>query len=183
MKTSANFPQIVAARVYDSGDRGISILGLFVRVENRRLDDVIELAKYGGLTISKKIKKKSISSMGYLWVLCNDIANILNTTKEEVYKRAVGAVGVFTPLRVAERAYPRFKQNWEGNGVGWFLNEVSHSGGYVEANAYCGVSTYSQEELNRLLNELIAEAEDLGIDTDASRYRRVLTRKESNAWK
>ncbi len=179
----ANFAKIQAARVYDSGESGISILGLFVKAENRRLDALIQLAKYGELTISKKQKRKSVSSMGYLWVLCNDIANILNTTKEEVYKRAVGAVGVFTPLRVVERAYPRFKQNWEGNGVGWFLNEVSHSGGYVEANAYCGVSTYSQEELNRILNELIAEAEDLGIDTDASRYRRVLTRKESNAWK
>ncbi len=175
---SINFPRIAAARTYPSGAPGISILGLFVEANNRHLDEVLELARQGELTIEKHKKKKSLSSLGYLWALCDDIANVLNSTKNEVYRRAVANVGVFTPLMVTERAYPRFKQNWESNGVGWFILEVNHSGGYVDANAYCGVSTYTQEELNRVLNELIAEAEGLGIDTLASKYRRVLTRKE-----
>lgn len=179
---SVNFPRIAAARTYPSGVPGISILGLFVEASNRHLDEVLELAKQGELTIEKQKKRKSLSSLGYLWVLCDDIANVLNSTKNEVYRRAVANVGIFIPLSVAERAYPRFKQNWEGNGAGWFITEVNHSGGYVEANAYCGVSTYTQEELNRVLDELISEAEGLGIDTLASKYRRVLTRKEE-AWK
>ena len=179
---SVNFPRIAAARTYSSDVPGISILGLFVEANNRHLDEVLELARYGELTIKKPKRKKSFSSLGYLWVLCDDIANVLNSTKKEVYRRTVASVGVFTPLKVTERAYPRFKQNWEGNGAGWFIIEANRSGGYVEANAYCGVSTYTQEELNRVLDELITEAEGLGIDTLASKYRRVLTRKEE-AWK
>lgn len=180
---SVNFPRVAAARTYPSDVPGISILGLFVEADNRHLDEVLELARYGELTIEKPKKKKSISSLGYLWVLCDDIANVVNSTKSAVYRRVVANVGVFTPLRVMERAYPRFKQNWEGNGVGWFVMEMDRSGGYVEANAYCGVSTYTQEELNRVLEELIAEAEGLGIDTLASKYRRVLTRKKDETWK
>lgn len=180
---SVNFPRIAAARTYPSDVPGISILGLFVEANNRHLDEVLELARYGELAIEKPKKKKSLSSLGYLWVLCDDIANVLNSSKIEVYRRVIASVGVFTPLRIVERAYPRFKRNWEGNGAGWFITETNRSGGYVEANAYCGVSAYTQDELNRVLEELITEAEGLGIDTLASKYRRVLTRKKDEMWK
>ena len=63
---------------------------------------------------------------------------------------------------------------WESQGTGFFC-KVTHEGTErTEYNAYVGSSQYTQEELSRLIEELVAEAENLGIDTKASRECRAL---------
>ena len=62
------------------------------------------------VTIKKRRKKKrSISINAYFWVLLDQIAAMLHTTKEELYKDVVRADGVFTVAEMKSEAFPRFR--------------------------------------------------------------------------
>lgn len=155
---------------------GVSCLKPFLVTENRFLDAIIQKIKSGRyeFLLRRKKKKKSLSANAYMWVLCDEIARILQSTKDEVYKQAVANVGVFFPLSCESAAFARARAVWESQGAGFFCNVTREQAGRTEFNAYVGSSQYTQEELSRLIEELVAEAENLGIDTRASRECRAL---------
>ena len=159
---------------------GVSCLKPFLMTENRFLDAIIQKIKSGRyeFVVRKKKKTKSLTANAYMWVLCDEIARILQSTKDEVYKQAVANVGVFFPLSCESAAFARARAVWESQGAGFFCNVTREQAGRTEFNAYVGSSQYTQEELSRLIEELVAEAENLGIDTKASRECRALI-----AWK
>lgn len=155
---------------------GVSCLKPFLMTENRRLDGIIQKIKSGKyeFVFRKKKKAKSLTANAYMWVLCDEIARILQSTKDEVYKQAVANVGVFFPISCKSAAFARARAVWESQGAGFFCNVTREQAGRTEFNAYVGSSKYTQEELSRLIEELVAEAENLGIDTRASRECRAL---------
>lgn len=155
---------------------GVSVLKPFLMTENRRLDGIIQKIKSGKyeFVFRKKEKTKSLTANAYMWVLCDEIARILQSTKDEVYKQAVANVGVFFPLSCERGAFARACAVWESQGAGFFCHITREQAGRTEFNAYVGSSQYTQEELSRLIEELVAEAENLGIDTRASRECRAL---------
>lgn len=155
---------------------GVSCLKPFLMTENRRLDGIIQKIKSGKyeFVFRKKKKTKSLTANAYMWVLCDEIARILQSTKDEVYKQAVANVGVFFPLSCESAAFARARAVWESQGAGFFCKVTREQAGRMEFNAYVGSSQYTQEELSRLIEELVAEAENLGIDTRASRECRAL---------
>lgn len=155
---------------------GVSCLKPFLMTENRRLDGIIQKIKSGKyeFVFRKKKKTKSLTANAYMWVLCDEIARILQSTKDEVYKQAVANVGVFFPLSCESAAFARACAVWESQGAGFFCKVTREQAGCTEFNAYVGSSKYTQEELSRLIEELVAEAENLGIDTRASRECRAL---------
>lgn len=159
---------------------GVSCLKPFLMTENRRLDGIIQKIKSGRyeFVFRKKKKTKSLTANAYMWVLCDEIARVLQSTKDEVYRQAVANVGVFFPLSCESAAFARKRAVWESQGAGFFCNVTREQAGRTEFNAYVGSSKYTQEELSRLIEELVAEAENLGIDTKASRECRALI-----AWK
>lgn len=159
---------------------GVSCLKPFLMTENRRLDGIIQKIKSGRyeFVFRKKKKTKSLTANAYMWVLCDEIARVLQSTKDEVYRQAVANVGVFFPLSCESAAFARARAVWESQGAGFFCNVTREQAGRTEFNAYVGSSKYTQEELSRLIEELVAEAENFGIDTKASRECRALI-----AWK
>lgn len=155
---------------------GVSCLKPFLMTENRFLDAIIQKIKSGRyeFVFRKKKKTKSLTANSYMWVLCDEIARVLQSTKDEVYRNAVANVGVFFPLSCERAAFTRARAVWESQGAGFFCNVTREQAGRTEFNAYVGSSQYTQEELSRLIEELVAEAENLGIDTKASRECRAL---------
>ena len=155
---------------------GVSCLKPFLMTENSRLDGIIQKIKSGKyeFIFRKKKKTKSVSANAYMWVLCDEVARILQSTKDEVYRQAVANVGVFFPLSCESAAFARTRAVWESQGAGFFCNVTREQAGRTEFNAYVGSSKYTQEELSRLIEELVAEAENLGIDTKASSECRAL---------
>ena len=68
---------------------GVSCLKPFLMTENRRLDGIIQKIKSGRyeFVLRKKKKAKSLTANAYMWVLCDEIARVLQSTKDEVYKK------------------------------------------------------------------------------------------------
>lgn len=112
-------------------------------------------------------KKRSLDANGYLWVLCDEIAKVLNTTKEKVYKKSVHEVGVFDYIMLTNNAVDTFIQNWETKGLGWFCEKMDKCKieKCTKLMVYYGSSTYDTKEMARLIDYVVEEAKEIGVDT------------------
>lgn len=112
-------------------------------------------------------QKRSLSQNAYMWVLLDEIAKAVNRSKEDIYKELVKDYGVFEVLPLKDEAVKRFNHNWSKNGLGWFTETIGQSKlkGYTNLIAYYGSSTYDTQEMNRLLDAVVNECQELGIQT------------------
>jgi hypothetical protein len=119
------------------------------------------------VTIKEYRKKRSLSQNAYLWVLLDQVAAKVNRSKEDIYKIYIKDYGVFEPLPIRNDAVDRFINNWSKNGLGWFCEDLGESklDGYTKLIAYYGSSTYTTAELKRVLDAVILDCEELGIQT------------------
>lgn len=115
---------------------------------------------------------RSLSANAYCWVLCEKIAVETSTanvpvSKEDVYREAIRRVGSFQIVRIPAPAVETTCEHWQRNGVGWIAESLGHRTGddYDDVCLYYGSSTYDRAEMARLLDDLIEDAEALGIET------------------
>ena len=107
-------------------------------------------------------EKKTVPANAYLWQLCHKIGTkIGGLTKEDVYKDAIKAKGVFQYIKVDN--FEEFNARWSKLGTGWFCEEVSVDN-YV--NAYYGSSTYNKKELANVIDFVVEVAKEQGICRD-----------------
>ena len=127
--------------------------------------------KYHDKEINVDIKvwrpKRSGAANRYMWVLVDKIAQRLRVTKEEVYKREIREIGgVSDVCLMIDEAVERFCKQWESQGLGWQTEVINLGDGRSNVIAYYGSSTFDTEQMTQLIDNLIFEAEQLGIDTD-----------------
>lgn len=127
------------------------------------LKDDIELS----VQVKEYRKKRSLSQNAYMWVLLDEIAKAVNRSKEDVYRELVKDYGVFEIIPLKDEAVKRFNHNWAKNGLGWFTDVLGKSKlkGYTNLIVYYGSSTYDTKEMTRLLDAVINECQELGIQT------------------
>lgn len=119
----------------------------------------------------KKKRKRSLDANDYLWVLCTKVAEKLQdgktmVTKEDVYRRHIRSVGVYTALAVQENAVEAFTDAWRKNGTGWLAEVVDSTlDGCKKVFAYHGSSTYTSTEMSRLIDSVLEDCRALGIET------------------
>ena len=119
------------------------------------------------VTVKKYSKPRSLSQNAYLWVLLNEIGIKVGRSKEQVYREYVKDFGVFQILPLRNDAAKNFCDKWAKNGLGWLCEDLGESKlqGYTKIIAYFGSSTYTSEEMSRLLNAVIEDCKELGIST------------------
>ena len=119
------------------------------------------------VTVKEYRQKRSLSQNSYLWVLLDKLAEKVNRSKEDIYKIYVKDYGVFEPLPIRNDAVDRFITNWSKNGLGWFCEDMGESklDGYTKLIAYYGSSTYNTKEMTRLIDAVIYDCNEQGIDT------------------
>lgn len=111
--------------------------------------------------------KRSHDANSFLWSLCDKIAIVMRSSKEEVYRELVKRVGVFESISMRTDAVDSFRRMWGERGLGWFVEVIDDSmlQGYKSVFVYFGSSSYDSAQMSRLLDETIQEAESLGIPT------------------
>lgn len=117
------------------------------------------------VTVKEYRQKRSLSQNAYLWVLLDKLGAKLNRSKEDIYKIYVKDYGVFEVLPIRNDAVDRFIGNWSKNGIGWFCEDLGESklNGYTKLIAYYGSSTYNTAEMTRLIDAVIQDCEEQGI--------------------
>jgi hypothetical protein len=153
-------------------DLNTSKLKISIILDTNNKDDVLKLKNENKLNIDLKKyrEKRSLDANSYCWVLCEKIAQEMSkdgtiVSKEDIYKDAVQNFGVFIPFIVEEKAFEKFKEVWEKQGLGYQVQETSRKNKCVRVNCYYGSSSYDTKEMSRLVDSLVQEAQVLGIET------------------
>ena len=111
--------------------------------------------------------KRSLDANGYAWVLIDKLAAKLHTNKTDVYRNAIREIGgVSTTVCIMKEAADEMKRNWRQMGIGWMADEVpSKLKGCVNLILYYGSSVYDTVQMSALIDELVSECKDQGIET------------------
>ena len=128
----------------------------------QKIDDkqyIVEIKKYS--------KKRSLSQNSYLWVLLDELGKKLQMSKEEVYKKYISDYGVFEIIPIKNEAVDRFVKSWCNNGLGYLCRDMGESKvkGFTNLMVFYGTSSYSTQEMTRILEAVIMDCEEIGIDT------------------
>ena len=139
--------------------------------EISKLKEIVEQGKELTVDIKQFRKKRSLDANGMLWAILNQMAEILKTSKDEVYLEMLSRYGVFTHVIVKADVVEKVKREWKTVRE---LGEVTVNGKTgIQLQCYFGSSTYDSKEFSVLLEGVISEAKELGIDT--------ITEAEKNA--
>lgn len=129
------------------------------------------------VNIKRHYKKRSLDANDLLWELCTKISEALSNdklivSKEEIYRKHIKESGVCTFLAGLERDMELFSREWHEKGIGWFTERVDDCKipGCVKICVYYGSSCYDTKEMSRLIDSVIDQAKQIGVE--------VLTERE-----
>lgn len=131
----------------------------------RKLFDTLK-EKIIRIDLSKFSPKRSKDANALCWALCSDIGKALRppVRKEEVYRMAIRAVGVYTDVEVKTWDVETLIGRWSSHGEGWVADVIDDAGiGRKKVFLYYGSSTYSVDEMRVLLDWLVDQAEQMQI--------------------
>lgn len=115
------------------------------------------------IEIKKHRNKRSLDANAYLWVLLQKLAEVLRTDKWSVYLQMLKRYGQFTYIVVKPGAVEAVKKQWrECEEIG----EIDVNGTKaVQMLCYYGSSTYDTKEMSVLIDGVVSECKELGIET------------------
>ena len=120
------------------------------------------------LKVDEYHPKRSLDANSYLWVLCGKIAELVGSTKEEVYQKCVNEAGQYEIVPIKREDIKKYKRMWESQGIGYMtevLGECKRTKGYMNVIRYYGSSTYDSKQMATLIDNVVQECEELGIET------------------
>lgn len=166
-----------------------SPLGVMVVIPAPQDNDLAKLDKDKEyvIEIKKKSKSRSMNANAYCWVLCQKLALELSKngyiSKEAVYRKAIKDCSCFTYVPVREDAIERYIQIWQAHGIGWIAEDAGECKslqGYHNIMCYHGSSIYTVSEMQRLIDCLVDECHQLGIQLEDSDYIQSLVKEWGN---
>lgn len=127
-------------------------------------------------------KSRSLDANAYFWKLCGELADKTRQPKDEIYKTLVRQVGMFRAMTVQKEALPTLEKAWGDRGIAWFIDKVDEyettfketdkNGKEVwnlkpvcDVRLYYGSSVYSTKRMSLLIDSLVEECKEQGIET------------------
>jgi len=159
MKARANK---IRCQFTETGQQEI-VLSLIEKSEIADLKKSIENDKLLVVEVKQYHQHRSLNSNAFLWVMLEKMAGVLNATKDELYLQMLDRYGVFTHLIVKQQAVNRVIGEWR---TVRNLGEIKINGQTgVQLQCYFGSSGYDTAEMARLIDGVVSECADLGIET------------------
>lgn len=111
------------------------------------------------LTAVKHRNKRSLDANAYLWVLCDKIAKKIDSDRERVYVMELERYGQFEDVSIRTDAVEEFRRHFK-------YTDARYTGdGWTVVRVFYGSSGYNTEEMSELIDGVVNDAEDLGIET------------------
>ena len=112
-------------------------------------------------------EKRSLDANAYAWILMDKLAEVTNIPKEDIYRQAIRDIGGNTEtVCVKAESEKKVRESWSRNGLGWMTDTMpSKLPGCVNVILYYGSSIYDTKQMSRLIDNLVADCKDLGIET------------------
>ena len=149
-------------------DYNTSKLKISLLLDTNNKDVIEELKNENKLNIELKkySKKRSLDANAYAWVLLGELQEVLNIPKEDIYKDLIKNIGSYEVVPIKNEAVEKFRNAWSKNGLGWITETTkSKLEGFTNVLAYYGSSVYSVSEMSRVIDLIVQECKQLGIET------------------
>ena len=124
------------------------------------------------IVIDKYREKRSNQANNYMWALCTKIAEErskdgVKITKDDVYREEISSLNVFYDDEIEPEKVKWRRTAWEKIGTGWITERVDFTpdGEKEVIRFYYGSSQYNKKQMARLIDNLVQDAEALGIPT------------------
>lgn len=121
-------------------------------------DLIVEIKKF------RKARSKDQNSL--LWEIITLIANSVNLPTNELYKQFIKDYGFSTIMPVKNELLNQFVCEWEQKGLGSQAEIIKESkfDGYTNVKLYFGSSGYDTKQFSLLLDGIMQEADNIGVD-------------------
>ena len=119
------------------------------------------------LEVKEHKKKRSLDANAYAWVMISKLAEKLNIPKTDIYRSAIKEIGGNSDVVcIQDKAVDSLCDGWQRNGIGWLTERFpSKLDGCTNVTLYYGSSTYDTAQMSRLINIIVEECRQLGIET------------------
>lgn len=118
-------------------------------------------------TVKKHLKKRSLDANAYLWHLLGELAGKMRTTSVEVYLHYVRNYGIYKDFLWTEDEAKTLMHVWTSMGIGWQIEKLDFAadGDRIIHRAYYGTSVYNTKQMSRLLDAVVEDCKEQGIET------------------
>lgn len=147
--------------------------GARITIETKDRQTVTEfLDDLKGIPLTVEIKpykkKRSLDANAYFWKLLGDLAAKIRVPREEIYRSYIREIGGNSEtVCVKAEAAERLQTAWKGKGIGWVTDEMpSKINGCMNVILYYGSSTYDTAQMSRLIDLLVQDCKEQGIQTE-----------------
>lgn len=156
---------------YESGDRlGGYITFRVVKLSSNEISRLKEGAKF---VIEPYRGKRSLDANAYMWILCTKIAEVVRSSKDEVYEEMIQKYGYMSEITITVKSevdMGRIQGHWK------FIKE-SQDGKFKAYQMIRGTSEYDRAEMAHFIDMVVSEAKELGIETlPESEIQRMMER-------
>ena len=105
--------------------------------------------------------RRSLNANAYAWVLMNEIANVLRTSKDEVYVEMLKRYGQSEVISVLSHIdISKVVKYYEEIGTAHLQGKD-----FTHYRVFIGSSEYDSKDMSILIDGIIGEAKELGIET------------------
>ena len=143
------------------------VLQLAVNESLYGIDDLRD--KDLSIKITRKTKKRSLDANALLWHCLGEMAKKFSPPRDkwEVYLESLKKYGKYSYVLMDEKAVETFKRLWRETEV---VGEVDVNGrNAIQLLCYYGSSTYDTKEFSVLLDGVIEDMKDLGLQPPMTR--------------
>lgn len=123
--------------------------------------------------IKPKVKRRSLNANAFFWATVNDIASVTGEKPTDIYRTFIRDVpDNNTVICVASKKAEAFREQWEGQGLGWICDYFHRPAKDERATnliCYVGSSRYDRSQMSRLVDLALQEAKQQGIPPRLSR--------------
>lgn len=151
----------------------------FTMNEDAAINEVnaIQSCEKLSITAKKYRAKRSLDANGMLWACLGKMAETLHSDKWEVYLQMLKRYGKYTYICVKPSVVDAMKAQWRECEV---VGDIKINGKEaVQMLCYFGSSTYDTKEFSVLLDGVISEMKEMGLEAPASEeMRRALEQWE-----
>lgn len=147
-----------------SGDYEVTLIVSKDQENNMEpLNELLNDEKLKVCKIDHKKKRRSLNANSYAWVLITEIANVLRTSKDEVYENMLkryGQSSVVSVVAEASEIFMKSVQYCEEFGESELNGKL-----FKHIKVLMGSSNYNSKEMAILIDGIVSEATELKIPT------------------
>lgn len=111
-------------------------------------------------------ERRTLQANAYAWTLIDRIAEVQGLSRTEVYRQYIRDIPSNSEVyQIPSAAADVLVNGWTKNGLGWLADVEPCGTGYVVVTLYCGSSTYDTRQMSILIDLIVQDAKELGIET------------------